>query len=445
MSKPEVLSYEKRTAWFHQARFGMFIHWGLYSLLGRGECVVWAERIPAEEYAKLADQFKPAKFDVDRWVSLAKESGMKYAVFTARHHDGFCLYNSKVSGFTSVKTAAKKDFVAEYVKSCRKYGLKVGLYYSLPNWYFPGYFNLKKYPDSFQTMVKQVHDQVRELMTNYGKIDYLWYDDFCDRLWIPDGESTSSTMEAGGSPEIPRLWRSKELNRMARSLQPQIIINDRSGLEEDVDTPEQAVIPSKPGRAWESCMTMGDFCGWGYIENNPNFKTTTQLIQNLVIAASGAGNYLLNIGPKPDGTVRKEEVVRLKEIGKWMRVNGESIYGSERLPAGWGGAWGCGMLGTATARGNNAYLHIFRWPGETAVVAGIKNKVISACILASGRKAKVEQTVDGRLVLKGLPEESPDRSDAVIKLELDGKPKVFNYSGMPLFKFRKNANREEEQ
>ncbi|MFH1475909.1 MAG: alpha-L-fucosidase [Verrucomicrobiota bacterium] len=432
MSRSKILSYTKRTAWFHQARFGMFIHWGLYSLLGRGECVMWAERIPVKEYAKLADCFKPARFDADRWVSLAKDGGMKYVVFTAQHHDGFALYDSNASDFTSVKTAAKKDFVAAYVKSCRKYGLKVGLYYSLPDWRFPGYFNLKKYPHSFKAMIRQVHSQVRELMTNYGKIDYLWYDDFCDRLWVQDGEPISSTMEAGGSPEIPKLWRSKQLNQMVRSLQPQIMINNRSGLEEDLDTPEQAIAVSKPGRAWEACMTMGDFCGWGYIKNNPNFKTTTQLIQNLATTASGAGNYLLNIGPKPDGTVRAEEVTRLKAIGKWMRVNGESIYGSERLPDRWGGVWGCGMLGTATVRGRNAYLHIFRWPGETVAVSGIKNKVLSAIIMATGRKAKIEQTKDGRLFLKGLPKEPPDRSDTVIKLKLEGKPKAFDYSGMPL-------------
>ena len=143
-----MLSYEERMAWFNQARFGMFIHWGLYSLLGRGEWAMFRERIPPDEYAKLADQFKPAKFNADRWTSLAKEAGMKYIVLTTRHHDGFCLFDSKVSDFTSVKTAAKKDFVAEYVKSCRKAGLKVGFYYSLLDWRFPGYFNLKKYHPS---------------------------------------------------------------------------------------------------------------------------------------------------------------------------------------------------------------------------------------------------------------------------------------------------------
>ncbi len=427
-----MLSYEQRMAWFNQARFGMFIHWGLYSVLGRGEWTMFAERIPPDEYAKLAARFNPAKFDADSWASLAKEAGMKYLVLTTRHHDGFCLYDSKVSDFTSVKTAARRDFVAEYVKSCRKAGLKVGFYHSLLDWRFPGYFNRKKYPDSFKAMVKQLHDQMRELMTNYGKIDYVFY----DGEWIPGVPSTRS-MEDGKlikNPEAATLWRSKELNRMVRSLQPGIIINNRSGLDEDVDTPEQAVTASQPGRGCESCMTMGDFCGWGYIKNNPNFKSTTQLIQYLVTAASGAGNYLLNIGPKPDGTVREEEVTRLREMGKWMKVNAESIYGSERItthdsPV---GDWLGGIIGKNTAKGNNLYWHIFRWPGETASMPGLKNKVLSATILATGQKVKIEQTKDGRLFLTGLPKEPPDKNDTVIKLKLDGKPKIIDYSGIPL-------------
>ena len=417
-----MLTYEKRMAWFNQARFGMFIHWGLYSVLGRGEWTMFAERIPPDEYAKLAARFNPAKFDADSWASLAKEAGMKYIVFTTRHHDGFCLYDSKVSDFTSVKTAAKRDFVAEYVKSCRKTGLKVGFYYSLLDWRFPGYFNRKKYPESFRATVKQCHDQVRELMTNYGKIDYLFY----DGEWIPDVPMTRSMEDGKGeSPEIAKLWRAKELNRTVRKLQPEIIINNRSGIPEDIDTPEQAVSASKTGRAWESCMTMGDT--WGWARHDSNLKTTTRLIQYLATAANGAGNYLLNIGPKPDGTVKEEEVARLKEIGKWMKVNGESIYGSERPPTGLGG-----IIGTTTAKENNLYWHIFRWPGETASMPGLKNKVLSATILSTGQKAKIEQTKDGRLFLTGLPKEPPDKNDTVIKLKLDGKPKIIDYSGIPL-------------
>ncbi|HNQ35462.1 MAG TPA: alpha-L-fucosidase, partial [bacterium] len=332
-----AVSRSERLAWFNQARFGLFIHWGLYSLLKRGEWVMYVERIPAAGYAKLARRFQPKHFDADAWLQRARAAGMRYAVLTTRHHDGFCLFDSRASDFTSVRTAAGRDFVAEYVEACRRAGLKVGLYYSLLDWRFPGYFNREKYPESFEAMVEQAHAQVRELLTNYGPIDILWY----DGGWIPGVERT----------EMARLWRAAELNAAARRLQPGIIINNRSGLDEDIDTPEQHVTASAAGRAWETCMTMGDFCGWGYIRNNPNFKTATQLIQHLVQAAAGGGNFLLNIGPRPDGTLRNKEIRRLEEIGAWMQANGASIYGSELLPKGWGGAWGGGMAGTMTAVG----------------------------------------------------------------------------------------------
>lgn len=413
-------NYDKRTKWFKEARFGMFIHWGLYSIPARGEWAMLIERIPPQEYAKLARKFNPTKFNADIWVGLAKEAGMKYTVFTTRHHDGFCLFDSKVSKFTSVKTAAKRDFVASYVKACRKEGIRIGFYYSLLDWRFSGWhYSPEKDPKSFNQMVKQAHSQLRELMTNYGKIDILWY----DGGWIPNIDPK----------DIAKYWRSKELNSMIRSLQPDIIINNRSGTDEDFDTPEQIVSPSKEGRCWESCMTIGDFCGWGYIKNNPNLKTTTQLIQYLVTAASGGGNYLLNVGPKPDGTIQKEFIIRLKEIGKWMRVNGESIYGSERIPPGFG-HWGgeAGMLGIVTAKGNTAYFHIFRWAGEVATIPAIKNNALSARILATGKKIKFEKRDNGLLILKGLPKNPPDKYDTVIKVELEGKLETFSYNGIPL-------------
>lgn len=420
----QIFMNNERMKWFNEARFGMFIHWGLYSVLGRGEWVMYEERISKEEYAKLAEKFNPAKFDADSWVKLAKEAGMKYMVFTTRHHDGFCLFNSKVSNFTSVKTAAKRDFVAEYVKACRKAGLKVGFYYSLLDWRFSGYFDREKYPKSFEAMVNQLHEQVKELMSNYGKIDYLFY----DGEWIPGVETKRTLKDQEESSEIAHLWRAKELNAMVRQLQPNIIINNRSGIDEDIDTPEQIVSASKQGRCWESCMTIGDYCSWGYIKNNPNLKSTTQLIQYLVTAASGGGNYLLNIGPKPDGTVQPEYVARLKKIGKWMKVNGESIYGSERVPV----EFGARLLGMATSKENTVYFHIFRWPGETAVIPLIKNNVLSAKILTTGRKVKFEKKDNGILILKGLPKNPPDKYNTVIAIELEGKPETFNYDGIPL-------------
>ncbi len=398
------MTYEQRMKWFHQARFGMFIHWGLYAIPGRGEWVMHQEQIPADEYAKLAWEFNPGKFDADEWAALAKAAGMKYIVLTTRHHDGFCLFDSQASDFTSVKTAANRDFVAEYVEACRKAKLKIGFYYSLLDWRFRGYHVGKdKDPKSVKAMVAQAHAQVRELLTNYGKIDIMWY----DGAWVP-----------GIAPEdIPAYWNSAKLNRMVRRLQPHIIINNRSGLPEDTDTPEQHVSASAAGRGWESCMTIGDSCGWGYIRHNPNMKTVTQLIQHLVTAAAGEGNYLLNVGPKPDGTIQKEYVDRLLAIGKWMEVHGESIYGSQRCP------FGGGMIGMWTAKGNNAYLHVLRWPGEEACVTNVGNRVRSARVLATGTRAQIEQLPNGRLFLRGLPNRPPDRHDAVIKLTLDGPPK----------------------
>lgn len=402
------LSYEERIAWFHEARFGMFIHWGLYSIPARGEWVMLMEQIPRDEYAQLAKKFKPSKFDANNWAALAKEAGMRYMVLTTRHHDGFCLFDSKVSDFTSVKTAAKRDFVAEYVTAARKAGMKIGFYYSWLDWRFPGYFDREKYPESAKAMVDQAHAQVEELMTNYGKIDILWY----DGSWVPNlpGEEQAD------------FWRSRELNAKVRALQPHILINNRCGMLEDLDTPEQHVTASAPGRGWESCMTIGDSCGWGYIHNNPNMKTVPQLIQHLVTAAVGEGNFLLNVGPKPDGTIRKEEVERLRAMGKWLAANGESIYGSQRSPL------RVGICGPTTAKGNNVYAHVFRWPMQGEVtMTEVKNKVLSARVLATGQKAKIELASNGRLVLKGLPQSPPDPDNTVIKLELDGKPEAEKY------------------
>jgi len=399
--------YARRLKWFHEARFGMFIHWGLYSIPARGEWVMYQERIPKEEYALLAQQFNPAKFDADAWVGLAKEAGMKYMVLTTRHHDGFCLFDSQASvgGFTAVKTAARRDFVREYVEACRRGGIRIGFYYSWLDWRFPGYFlGPEKEPESFNAMVEQAHGQIRELMTNYGKIDILWYDGH----WLPGIDSK----------DWARYWRSAEVNAWVRSVQPDIILNNRSGLEEDLDTPEQHVTASRPGRGWESCMTIGDSCGWGYIHHNPNRKTVTQLIQHLVTAASGEGNFLLNVGPRADGTIPEEDATRLLAMGHWLAKNGESIYGSQRC------AFGGGIIGATTAKGNTAYLHVFRWPGETACIAGVDNAVESARLLATGQRFEVSRASNGRLYIHGLPSEPPDPNDTVIALELDGPPRA---------------------
>ncbi len=386
--------------WFKQARFGMFIHWGVYSILARGEWVRLVERIPSSQYESLAYKFNPKKYNPEEWVALAKEAGMKYMVLTTRHHDGFSLFDSEVSDFTAPKTGAGRDLVAEYVDACRKAGMKIGFYYSLLDWRYPAYFKgPRKDPEGWSEFLDYVHTQVKELCTNYGKIDILWYD--------------------GKWPWSAEDWKAKELNSMVRKLQPEIIINNRSGIPEDFDTPEQKIQPpTDPNRMWETCMTMND--NWGYSAGDHNWKTVRQLIQNLVRCASGGGNYLLNVGPKADGTIPDPSIRRLKKIGSWMKVNGESIYGSERCP------FRGGMVGLTTAKGNIVYLHVFHWPGREITIAYVKNRVLAAEILTNGQKINVVQEGD-RVFLRGLPNRPPDPYDTVIELELDGKPEAYPF------------------
>ncbi len=387
-----------RGAWFREARFGMFIHWGLYSILGRGEWVMYLEHIPVEEYSKLSEKFKPTKFNPDEWVSYAKEAGMRYMVLTSRHHDGFSLFDSKVSDYTAAKTAAGRDLVAEFIKACHKAGMRVGLYYSLLDWRWPEYWKgPKKDPEGWSKFLDYVHTQVEEICSNYGRLDVLWYD--------------------GAWPYKAEDWRSAELNAKVRKLQPEILINNRSGLPEDFDTPEQHVSFSPPGRLWESCMTTTEYF-WGYCKGDA-WRSTRRLIQTLVTCASGEGNLLLNVGPKADGTFPAGAVRILREIGSWMKVNGESIYGSERCPF-------STSVGTFTAKSSKVYVHVFRWPGREVCIAGVGNDVKDAYMLATGEYVKFSKK-DGRVLLKGLPARAPDPYDTVIVLELDSKPQGLTF------------------
>jgi len=386
-----------RGEWFNQARFGLFIHWGVYSIPARGEWVRYVERIPASEYERLAWKFNPKRYSPEEWVELAQEAGMRYMVLTTRHHDGYSLFDSQVSDFTAAKTAARRDLVEKYVEACRKKGMRIGFYYSLLDWRYRSYFDgPQKDPEGWTKFREYVHAQVRELCTNYGKIDVLWYD--------------------GAWPWSPEDWKSAELNAMVRRLQPDILINNRSGLPEDFGTPEQKIEPSSDvNRWWETCMTMND--NWGYSAADRNWKSVEQLVMNLVQCARDGGNYLLNVGPKPDGTIPVPSVRRLKEIGGWMRVNGESIYGSERCHQ------FSSMVGLTTAKGTTAYHHVFRWPGREITISGVRNKVLSAQLLATGRRIRVEQNQD-RVFFKDLPKKAPDPIDSVLRMELDGRPEV---------------------
>ena len=299
-------------------KLGLFIHWGLYSIPARptGEWTMYKDRIPAAEYNNLADEFKPpASFSPREWVKLAKRAGCRYAVLTTRHHDGFCLFDTKTTDFNSVKTAAKRDFVREFAEACRTEGIRVGLYYSIMNWQYDhspgGVFDRKVWNEQVRT----THEALRELMSNYGRIDYLWY----DGCFAP-GSNDFETME--------RMWRIRDLNAMVRSLQPDILINDRSRMPQDYVTPEQSLAAPARGQMWESCITCNH--SWGYVKSDNDWKSAETLFRSLLHCARFGGNILINIGPRADGSVPVESVKALEGLGERIAACPEAIYGSER-------------------------------------------------------------------------------------------------------------------
>lgn len=408
------MNYEEKMLLFNQNRFGIYVHFGLYSLLGRGEWTMYSERIPAKEYAKLADSFNPKPGCAEEWVETAVAAGAKYMVLTTRHHEGFSLFDSKYSDFTSVKYGCKRDIVREYVDAARKAGLRIGFYYSLLDWRFPGYFEPEKYPESKEALLKQIFGQVRELMTNYGKIDILEYDGGWDAKLRLD------------RPQWAEFWHAAELNAMVRELQPDIIINDRSGKDEDIETPEQ-VVKSGVQRMTESCMCIGDSCTWGYVRFNPNWKTPEQLIQHLVQAAQLGGNYLLNIGPCPDGSIRNEELERLQIVGGWLKENAEAIYGSQRcelIGASQPGLVDLNLQGPWTRKDNIGYWCIFRWGGSQATAVLVGTPVKKVTLLANGRDYPFDwDAKTGKLKIYDLPILPPDPLCSVIKVEFSDVPR----------------------
>jgi len=283
--------------WWHTAKFGMFIHFGLYSQHQRHEWAMETEAIPIGEYLPLAKQFNPKPGFARAWAKLAKAAGMKYMVMTTKHHEGFCNFDTKLTDYCATKQGPKRDLVREYVEAARAEGLHVGLYYSLMDWHHPDGAKCKTDEAARRRFVDYIHGQVNELMSNYGKIDILWY----DVPWPLDAKG----------------WESVEMNKMVRKLQPDIIINNRSKIPEDFDTPEQRIVASAD-RPWESCMTMND--SWGYHAADDGWKSPKTIIRNLITCARDGGNYLLNIGPKPDGSIPEQSIAVLSEVGRWMEV-----------------------------------------------------------------------------------------------------------------------------
>ncbi|OQA86989.1 MAG: Alpha-L-fucosidase [Lentisphaerae bacterium ADurb.Bin242] len=391
---------------FMHDRFGLFLHWGCYSQLGKGEWNMFFERTPAEEYAKLAASFEPKSFDPRQWARTAKEAGMRYMVLTARHHDGFCLFDSKVSDFTSVKCSpGHRDYVAEYVEACREFGLKAGLYYSEMDWRFPGYFNYKTDKASAEAMRRQCHDQVLELMSSYGKIDILWY----DGLWLAHDPGTDAV-------ESPAFWRGKELNDRVRRLQPHIVINNRLGDPADFDTPEGAIRPPKDRtRPWECCKTMTH--GWGYYGGPDVFaRSSAGVIKDLIDCVSDNGNYLVNVGVTPDGRLPDSAVRTLHEVGAWLKINGESIYGAGSIDfQNDHYAW--------TRKENIYYFHMYSYPLDGRKVFPLMDaKIKNISIPGSDRKLKVEYASNHRIVISDLPSAPPLLPFLTLKIEFESPP-----------------------
>jgi alpha-L-fucosidase len=437
----KVLSKDERMAWWREARFGMFIHWGVYAVPagewkgqrigGIGEWIMNRGKIPVSEYQEIAKQFNPVKYDPDAWVRMAKDAGMKYIVITSKHHDGFALFETKASKWNVVDaTPYGKDLLKPLAEACRKYGIKLGFYYSqAQDWNNPGGSAARRptregweNPDSARIdaytkahrghwdpaqetkpFARYIDDvavpQVRELLTNYGDLAVLWWD-------------TPTDMTDDAATKLQSLL----------SLQPAIITNDRlkrPNFPGDHKTPEQRIpnLADLDGTDWETCMTMNGT--WGYKYYDHNYKTPQTLIRNLLDIASKGGNFLLNVGPTAEGEFPPESVDILAKMGQWMKVNGEAVYGTKASP------WGLFTWGRCTSKitpkGTSLYFSVFEWPADgKLVIPGFNNKLISAKLLANGTKLKASVSKANVLTVS-LPFAAPDPIAAVIKVDVKGK------------------------
>lgn len=419
---------DARMKWWRDARFGMFIHWGLYAVpagkwgerTGFGEWIMESAQIPVAEYHKFVPQFNPTRFDPKDWARMAKDAGMKYIVITTKHHDGFGLWDSKVSDYDIMATPFKRDIMRELADATRAEGLTMCWYHSIMDWHHPDYQPNRAWSNpppadtSFERYEKYLHDQVTELLTNYGPIGVMWFDGEWERTW--------------------NHTRGSKLDALCRKLQPNVIVNNRvdvgrggmagmsdAGFCGDFGTPEQEIPPKGiPGVDWESCMTMNTH--WGYNAWDKNYKSTTELIRNLVDIVSKGGNYLLNVGPKADGTFPEESVVRLKEIGEWMRVNGDAIYETQASPFK-SLPWGRATMKPGV-KSSEIFLHVFDWPANNRlVVPGVGNDVTSARVL--GHETDAVFSRSGGDIVVELPKSASSKHATVVRLTLAGAPVIY--------------------
>ena len=400
--------------WFTEGRYGLFIHWGPYAQYGKGEQVVFREHMDMGQYEKDACLWNPAHFDAKLWARTAKAAGMKYAVFTTRHHDGYCLWDTAFTDYSSAKQAPKRDFVREFVDAFRAEGLAIGLYYSWLDWRLPAFLEgPEKNPADWAVIKKYLYNQIEELLTNYGQIDYLWFD--------------------GTYPRAKDL-ADPEIYKTIKKLQPHILLNS-SIADEKTASEEEAgqglaaghviisenKITASPNQLWECCQ-VSTWRLWGYGAGE-RWRCAAQLLDTLcscaVSGGYGGGNLLLNVGPNGDGEFPAEFVERIEEIGQWLAVHGEAVYDtdggdvSEFLPHGY-----------QTTNENKLYL-IFRfWVGETVLrLPDILSNVKRVTFLTTGRELDFEK-IGNDLFIKGLPKVSPTTLFPVIKIECDGKPEA---------------------
>jgi alpha-L-fucosidase len=392
---PSAETPEKRDArlqWWRDARFGMFIHWGPVSI--RGTEIGWSRgaQVPVAEYDSLYKQFDPKRFDADEWVRIAKAAGMKYVVFTSKHHDGFCMFDTKQTDFNVMNSPFHRDVCKELAEACRRQGLRFCTYHSVCDWHHPDFpltspgGSVRREASDLDRYNAYLKAQVKELITQYGPLGIMWFD-------VPQ-------MFDGG--------RGKDLLAYTRSLQPDIIVNNRSGGGGDYGTPEQHIGGFNMKEPWETCMTI---CNqWAWKPDDP-MKSLDECLRALVFSAGGDGNLLFNVGPMPTGEIEPRQVARLRGMGRWLDANGESIYGTR------GGPYRPTKALASTCKGNVVYLHIFNTPGDSLTLPPLPKTVLSASILGGGT-TEFRQTPEALTI--SLPAQARPPIDTIVKLTLDG-------------------------